>query len=172
METQPQIFIGIDPGKTGAISVYEIVADKPAMVSIIDYSNPDAMHVLRTLAGRSMFEGCKVMAAIEEVGMRPGQDARRVTTYVIHHGIAQGWLQMLDIPYKSVNPRTWQAAIYKLPGFADYPFVYPDPKPRHLAICRQLFPADQDILAALRRAKDHNRADALLIGYWLAYLMQ
>lgn len=170
METQTKIMIGIDPGKTGAISIFEIPANEPAKISVIDYSDANAMHTLRLLAGRTMFEACPTMAAIEEVGMRPGQDIKRSSTYVIHHGIAQGWLQMLDIEYKIVNPRTWQAAIYKLPGFSDHPFSYPDPKPRHLAIARQLFASYPSVTGMLRRAKDHNRADALLIGYWLAYL--
>jgi hypothetical protein len=161
-----EIFIGVDPGTTGAIAFLGVEAGKIERVSIIDYADPNVKDYLRAVSDRAAFGLSSVSAIVEEVGMRPGQDVIRTSKYVVHHGIIQGWLQMLSIGYKLVNPRTWQAKIYRSIG-ADQPASnYNDVKPRHLAIARAAYAAWPDVLAAIARCKDHNRADALLIAHY------
>ena len=164
--TNTKICIGVDPGTTGAIAFLGVEAGKIERVSIIDYADPIVKDYLRAVSDRAAFGLSSVSAVVEEVGMRPGQDVRRVSRYVVHHGIIQGWLQMLSIDYKLANPRTWQAAIYRSIG-SDQPATdFNDVKPRHLAIARSAYAAWPDVLAAIARCKDHNRADALLIAHY------
>src|SRR3990172_9266263 len=111
--TCTKICIGVDPGTTGAIAFLGIEGGKLEKVSIIDYADPIVKDYLRAVADRAAFGLSSVSAVVEEVGMRPGQDVKRTTKYVVHHGVIQGWLQMLSIDYELVNPRTWQAAIYR-----------------------------------------------------------
>jgi len=168
--TNSKICIGVDPGTTGAIAFLGVEAGKIEKVSIIDYADPIVKDYLRSVSDRAAFGLSSVSAIVEEVGMRPGQDVRRVSKYVVHHGIIQGWLQMLSTSYKLVNPRTWQASIYRSIGANQPATDFNDVKPRHLAIARHEYAGWPDVLAAIARCKDHNRADALLIAHY-GYLL-
>jgi hypothetical protein len=164
--TSPQIFIGVDPGSTGALAFLGVKDGLIEQASIIDYADPNVKDYLRRVSDRAAFGLSSIQGIVEQVGMRPGQDVARQTKYVIHHGIVQGWLQMLSINYTIAHPRTWQAFIYKALDAGRSAFNYSDIKQRALAVARATYAGFPDILSALARAKDHNRADALMIAHY------
>lgn len=134
------IFIGIDPGKTGAVA---ILSDT---ISIKD--TPD------TLQG--MVECLKhqedAHVFIEKVHAMPGQGVVSMFTFGQNFGTWLGILAALGLSHTLVAPQTWKKEM-----LADLP------KEKSSAVTRvlQLYPKLSD---KFTRKKDHGRADALLIA--------
>jgi len=139
-------FIGVDPGMTGAIAI--IAGD---FVEVSDFENMDA---LRLLFG-AMMGTHKCVALVEKVHSMPKQGVSTCFKFAKATGRAIGWIEALSIPFEEITPQKWQKIVF------DSGTRTGDNKADSLAMARKLFPS---MLGRLKRKKDHNRADALLIA--------
>jgi hypothetical protein len=138
-------YIGIDPGQSGALAVIHrdgyTVDDWPG-------DEVAAADLLRMVMVNHQGP---YMAALELVHAMPKQGVASMFKFGCNFGVWKGLLAMAGIPFRLVRPQEWQK------GFISKA----DGKTAALAAARRLFPD-----APLGRAKDHGRADALLIANW------
>jgi len=137
------IYIGIDPGKDGAMAfLYE---EEPPVIMTFD----------REIYGKSLSIGrdriCK--CCLERVGAMPGQGVTSMFKFGENFGFIQGLLTAYSIPYELVTPQKWKKE-----------FQVTGNKNSSIAVCKRLFPD-----ASLRRTdkckKDHDgMAEALLMA--------
>lgn len=157
------IVIGIDPGLTGACAVLDhnglrAVFDLPTME--IPGIGPKAL-VKRKLDGRALrrqlLETCAanepVLAVVEAVGVTgPGSQHSVQTQGSLLRtlGAVECALECLNLIVAYVPPKTWK-------GF--YGIAADKNAAREKALA--LYPD-----APVKRSKDHNRAEAVLIAHW------
>ena len=137
------IFVGIDPGKTGAIAVLRhdgvIIG-----VTKMPTTPKDVWDEIWGIHHDSIEE--KAFIYIEKVGAMPKQGIASTAKFMRGYGILIGCLAASGIPYDFVAPGVWQKAMGCLTG---------GNKNISKAKAQQLFP-DQKIT--------HVNADALLIA--------
>ena len=159
---KPTHFIGIDPGKTGAIARWTpslrkwLVLDMPTVKitrrsgtkKVIDHQTLAAVMAAMSLPGSV---GC-----VEEVASRTGQGVVSVFDFGLSYGAARQALASAEVPFIERVPQVWKR-YHCIPAGADKEFS------RELAILH--FPAQA---ALLSRKKDNGRAEAMLIAEFLA----
>lgn len=134
-------YIGIDPGKDGALAVL----CEGGLVSVVPFY-PDAYKAaLRALNGPAL-------AVLEHVGAMPGQGVTSMFSFGENFGYLKGLLEAFEIPYELVRPQRWKKE-YGISG-----------KNQPVEVCKRLFPG-----TSLRRTerckKDHDgMAEALLMA--------
>jgi crossover junction endodeoxyribonuclease RuvC len=161
-------YVGIDPGKTGAIAFIQDGGNAGPVVAFIDAEGLDIACLGDTI-GREAFvllEKAQVMPRIRKKGVLKfvdgvptsetidepaGQGAVGMFNYGVGYGEYRGMLKTLRIPFAEIHPATWKAAFS----------LFRQPKERSIAVAKQLFPSISD---QLTRKKDHGRAEALLIA--------
>lgn len=152
------IVIGIDIGVTGALAAVDTrgscsVVDLPTMA--IEGNRVVKRKVcaqgVRDIVLQLVRPGEAALAVIEDVhmGMGPGAAAR--SSLDLNRGRIEAVLELLRVPMQAVPPRVWQRW-YGLVGKGDA-----------LDKARTLYP---DALDMLKRQKDHNRADAVLLAHY------
>lgn len=150
--------IGIDPGLSGAVAIFcdgqfAEVFDLPTMQSggkqAFVQNAINAGELARMLAERT--KGADVMVYVETVSAMPKQGVASMFSMGHTLGSITAVLAALGLPYLMVRPQEWKKAAGLLKTEKDQARTY--------AIRR--FPAAAEYLA---RKKDHNRADAILIG--------
>lgn len=172
------IFVGIDPGLTGAVAIIEgeelEFHDTPVLSTgtrnVIDAAKCAAL--LRDIHWDCrMKDGLllpreqhkRLMVTIEKsqpmppMGKKDGQTVGHgsIASFSLGYsfGIWIGILAALEIPYQTVAPQTWKALLMK---------NEPKEKDASRLVARRLWPTQTE--EALSRKKDHNRADALLLA--------
>lgn len=158
--------LAIDPGLSGAFAVLRLHTDtSPATVECLfvedlpvataKVNGKDKSHLLiSTLAQR--LEYLQAMygfqqAVIEEVGAMPGQGVTSMFRFGYVAGSLAGVTQTLKIPTTFIRPLEWQKWAGVRKG-----------EDAGRLRANQVFPRQAPNLS---RKKDHNRADAMLIGY-------
>lgn len=154
------IFLAVDIGVTGALAAIDAhgtcaVADLPTMEvagNRVVKRKVCALGV-RDLVLHFVRPGEAAMAVIEDVhmGMGPGAAAR--SSLDLNRGRIEAVLELLRVQVHAVPPRVWQRAL----GLAG------KDKDASLALARQLFPSAETYL---KRKKDHNRGEALLLAHY------
>lgn len=148
-------FIGIDPGRSGAIAVInnqmECVTEdfKEGVV-------PDL------LVNASLFD--RSCALIERVHAIQGASNTSVFKFGTNFGTWIGRLEALHIPYGFVAPGVWQKSMFKTAPKRTKKGKN-DTKTMSLEVARRLFPTIAN--SHLLRKKDHGRSDAILIAEYL-----
>ncbi len=148
-------YIGIDPGLTGALSVLDpkgkvlLLEDLPVMASgggvVKSQLNPAGIaELLKPFAKDAR-------AALERTTAMPEQGVASMFSMGDSYGVLRAVLAVLRIPTEVETPAKWKRAMALT---AD--------KELSRARAIQLFPE-----VSLRRKKDHNRAEALLLAEWL-----
>ena len=103
------IIIGIDPGKTGAIAIY----NGPGDIEI--YTMPDTEQDMneffRDLKYRSTMENIPMMAYIEKVNPFPGQGVVSVWTFARSYDVVRMAMKCNNIAFDTVPPKQWQKKI-------------------------------------------------------------
>ena len=149
------IYVGIDPGLTGAVAVIygEGVVrlfDCPTL-KVGKRNQPDVARMADLI--RDVCFGSVVLVGIERVHSMPGQGVASVFTFGFGAGVWHGILAALHLPYELVTPQAWKK-------------VMMDGMPKEKDASRQraqaLFPD-----AELHLVKHHGRADALLIAEYV-----
>lgn len=159
------IIIGIDPGLTGAIAVTDhngvrVVFDLPTMAA--PGAGPKAL-VKRKIDGRAL---CQLLlkhcpaedglptVMLEQVGTMGGANNAVQTqgSLLRSLGAIESVLECLKYKVRYVAPRQWKKDL----GVGKE-------KGESLALARTKHP---EAAASLSRAKDHNRAESVLLAHW------
>lgn len=165
------IVIGIDPGLTGACSILDhnglrAVFDLPTMK--IPGVGPKAM-VQKKIDGRAfcalLLKHCPASEAkptfvIEAVGTMGGANNAVQTqgSLLRSLGALETVAECLKFPVTYANPQSWK----RWYGLIDSDATPAARKAKAMTTARALFPSCSDIA----QAKDHNRAEAILIAHW------
>ena len=164
------IYIGIDPGLTGALAVID---SETKNISFVDtpvveirvgkkMKHQQDAYVISSLL-RALCVDKDVMVTIEKVQAMPGSDgkggrqamgATSAFNFGLGFGMWLGILAALEIPHQQVHPATWKAVMMR-DSTKD--------KDASRVKAMQLYPKTAKDLT---RKKDHGRADALLMAVW------
>jgi crossover junction endodeoxyribonuclease RuvC len=146
-----EYLLAVDPGKHGAIAIFAIATGAP--VDVLDFPLTPANEIAYgTLADMVVPYRGKAIAVIETTySFKMGRNSAMHFGEVL--GAWRGVLAASDIDLaQSLDPATWKKALGLSPD-----------KEQSLVMARQLYPAQAD---SLKRKKDHDRAEALLIGHY------
>jgi hypothetical protein len=165
------IVVSFDPGLTGAASVLDhnglrVVFDLPVMQ--IPNVGPTAK-VKTKIDGRALVKllrqhclaGESVKSVIESVNVMGGANNAIQTqgSLLRSLGAIETVLECLGWPPAYAHPQTWKRFF----GLIDSDLSDTQRKRKSLECARRLYPQCNEIA----RAKDHNRAESILIGHWL-----
>jgi len=149
--------IGIDPGISGAIAVFDWYTKK--LVEIIDMPTLEVesgktkkRHISAVSLANYLVGFTDTHIVIEKVGAMPGQGVTSMFNFGRSAGIIEGVVAALEMPNTYVTPAAWTKAVGRAAG-----------KDASRMRAMELFPAKADLF---KRAKDDGRADAALIAYW------
>lgn len=160
-------FIGIDPGLTGAIAKIGYDGEFIGLMDMPTIESPGSCGFVK----RSVYSvdinlhldihfshanAADTLICIEKVTARPNQGVSSVFSLGHSMGVIEGIARLYDAPIEYVTPQKWKK----------YYSLGKD-KNDSLIVARKLFP---DILDLLRRAKDHNRAEALLLANYAKHV--
>ena len=106
------IYLGIDPGKTGAIAVHWNDG-LPQKVILLRNTPAD---VIRELIDEADIGYVEATAVIEKVHSSPQMGVKSAFTFGQSYGWLLGVLDALRIPYEFVTPQRWQKAMGCLTG--------------------------------------------------------
>ncbi len=140
------VYVGIDPGATGAMAVIDDLLDT---VSIHDFDDGRTLIALKNLPKSSRI-------VLEKVSAMPKQGVASTFKFGANFGTWIGRLEALGLSFDFVTPQKWQKEVYD-----SAPRKGVDKKRLSLDRARRLFPRAAGYLT---RKKDHNRADALLMA--------
>lgn len=154
--------LGIDPGQTGALAIFELIGGEYYLHSVYDYEDKDLyIPVLREI---SIIENC-TSVCIEAVHSAPGQGVSSTFKFGANFGWWIGVLDALGYSYTLVSPQKWQGLLFK-----DYKNnigqLKGSTKEVSLLVARGLFNRKYDLTGLFDRKKDHGRSDASLIGWY------
>jgi len=136
-------YIGIDPGKSGALAVIEFdgkvnihLFDEEAYISTLAWFNSD-----------------NAICCLEHVGAMPGQGVTSMFSFGENFGFIQGLLKANGISYELVRPQKWKKE-----------FSVTKDKNTAIEVCKRLFP-NVSLLPTERCRKDNDgMAEALLMA--------
>lgn len=159
------IFIGVDPGKSGAIAA--IKSDREIII-LKDY--PGDVHGCVNLVNKIIAEcpfipelrqpiGKYLQGAIERAQSMPGQGVTSMFNYGCNYGDWRGCFAQAGIPFEHPTPQMWRKGLITTIGTAKNP---------SMDAARRLFPS-AELYGPRGGAKD-GRAEALLIAEWLRRL--
>ena len=138
------IYIGIDPGKKGAMAVIFGGIDKTVLVP---FDEQKYTNVLRNIAER------EARACLEHVGAMPGQGVTSMFHFGENFGYIRGLLEAFEIPYELVRPQKWKKE-----------FSITGEKNSSIEVCKRLFPGVDLRRTERCRKDDDNVAEALLMA--------
>ena len=138
------IYLGIDPGKKGAIALLDSETRR-----VTCHDMPGTTQELHDLiAGLPIIKRC----ALEKLFTGPKMGRVTLCTMFMDLGILKGALMWRDIPFREIQPSKWKAAL----GLSSN-------KNASREMAMQMFPDDAD---QFKRVKDDGRAEAALLAYW------
>ena len=151
------MILGVDPGITGALvwlsegPRVEWCSDMPVLELV---RNKKKRHMIDIAGLLQLFKGYTKPehAFIEESWPRPENGSVAAHASGVVFGVLLCALQANEIPYTTVSPQTWKAAL-----------SIPAAKDGARARANELLPSGA---ARWMRVKDHNRAEAALIALW------
>jgi crossover junction endodeoxyribonuclease RuvC len=155
------IWVAIDPGVSGAIAAIGHGGARVADIPTLEI--PGTGRTKRVVHGYALAVLLRQMVPAEEAAIVVLEDVHAMpsnvsgsgaNTSLMHSkGVIEGVLSVLRMEVRSVNTRKWKGM-----------FGLGADKAHALEIARKLYPALAD--SHLKRAKDHNRADAILMAHF------
>lgn len=140
-------FIGVDPGKSGALSIIR----EDGKVEIYPFDREVYRNVLSDYAKISAVYTAKCV--VEHVGAAPGQGTVSMFHFGENFGFIQGLLAAFEIPYELVRPAKWKKE-----------FSVTRDKNTSIEVCHRLFP-NANLKRTERCKKDSSDyAEALLLA--------
>lgn len=142
------IYIGIDPGKDGAMAmIVKPWEEGNQLVAIGAFSRDDYKMLLKNALDKPAF------CCLERVGAMPGQGVTSMFKFGENYGFIQGLLTAYSISFELITPQTWKKE-----------FGVTRDKNTSISVCKRLFP-DVDLRKNDRCRKDHDgKAEALLLA--------
>lgn len=137
-------YIGIDPGKSGAIAIID------GSTGVILTS------VFGEIAYRGMLEQvdpAHSVCCLEHVGARPGQGVTSMFNFGENFGFIRGLLLAFGIPYQTVTPSKWKRE-----------FSVTKDKGSSITACQRLFPRVSLLANERCRVPHDGIAEALLLA--------
>jgi hypothetical protein len=104
-------YIGIDPGKTGAIAIIR-KNNKDAKEKIEIYDCPPTINEMVSIFIPVALEKSSIKALIEKVNPFFKSSAKSAFTFGCNFCAWQGIMSTLNIPYDFISPRKWQGLIF------------------------------------------------------------
>jgi crossover junction endodeoxyribonuclease RuvC len=142
--------VGVDPGLNGAFAVWQD-GDIIRLDDIPRFEKSLNAYAFQAELARWRID----LAMIEEVGPMPKQGVSSTFTFGRAYGTIEGVFGALQVPVQHVRPRVWQKH-FSLTA-----------RTSALEKAVRLFPEWEP---GLRRKKDHNRADAILIADYAVHV--
>lgn len=138
------IYIGIDPGKDGAMAFLWNNEQIPEIW-------PFSIEVYKEVLAR--WQGDAMKCCLERVGAMPGQGVTSMFKFGENFGFIQGLLTAYSTPYELVTPQKWKKE-----------FQITGDKNSSIDVCKRLFP-NVSLRKTERCKKDHDgMAEALLMA--------
>ena len=138
-----KIYIGIDPGKSGALAIL--------------YPNGNLTTTpFDALSYQGLLEQIKdqeVKCCLEKVGAMPGQGVVSMFNFGHNLGFIEGLLQAYSIPYQLVPPQTWKKE-----------FSLSSEKAKSIEVCQKLFPKANLLATEKSRKPSDGIAEAVLMA--------
>ena len=141
------IYIGIDPGKKGAIAWLE-----NGCQAVWPYSNEMLVQICKE-AMEAIEHEQKVIVCVEKVGAMPGQGVTSMFNFGKSAGFIEGVLQAYGIPYQLITPQKWKKE-----------FSLGSDKKQSIEVCKRLFPDISLRRTDKCRTDDDGMAEALLMA--------
>jgi len=135
-------YIGIDPGKKGAMAI--IRGDR---VDLWPFDPENYRNVLL------LTDETRAVCALERVGAMPGQGVTSMFHFGENYGLIQGFLMAFDIPFELVTPQRWKKA-----------FEVTGDKNSSIAVAKRLFPGVNLKRTPGSHKGDDGMAEALLLA--------
>ena len=148
-------FIGIDPGKGGALAVLH----EDGSSIIYPFSVEGYKEILADLSVENF--RCRAKCCLEHVNAMPGNGGVSMFHFGENFGFIQGLLTAYDIPYELVRPQKWK----KFYGITS-------DKNTSIEVCHRLFPY-VDLKRTERCKKmDDGFAESLLLAEYCRRVMK
>lgn len=145
-------YIGIDPGKNGAIAVICSINDditaRARSFEKIRYKT-----ILKYLPEEDNIVKKNVFCVLERVSAMPGQGVKSMFSFGENYGYIQGLLEAYEVPYELVTPQTWKKE-----------FGVTSDKNTSIDVCERLFPSVDLYRTERSRKKDDGLAEAILLA--------
>lgn len=139
------IYIGIDPGKDGAMA---FISDVAKDIIILPFDEVSYRGALKNFSPENS------RAILEHVNAMPGQGVTSMFTFGEGFGYLKGLLEAYGIPYELVRPQKWKKE-FGISG-----------KNQSIEVCKRLFPG-VNLKKTDRCKKDHDgMAEALLMALY------
>lgn len=135
-------YIGIDPGKGGALAV---ITEENALV--FPFDRKSYVNILGAMGGK------QAKCCLERVGAMPGQGVTSMFSFGENFGFIQGVLEANGIPYELVTPQKWKRE-----------FGVTGDKNSAVSVCQRLFPEVSLLRTPKSRKADDGMAEALLMA--------
>lgn len=136
-------YIGIDPGKSGAMAVIWEFGG----VEIVPFSCEGYRDLMR------QFPPMECRCCLERVGAMPKQGVNSMFHFGENYGFIQGLLTSYSIPYELVTPQKWKKE-----------FQITGDKNSSISVCKRLFPNIPLRRSDRCRKDDDGMAEALLMA--------
>jgi len=185
MSEKKKIFLGVDPGKSGFITIYDPTVDEYDFYSmpehkietgtILKSGKPEMKTEFHTEGFRGLvfeihkkYPNCQFIAAIEEVGGRQGWSAENNFNFGHTAGLQMMLLIMLKAEIELVRPQKWQSYIYqgyekvKVPSSTGKTMVH-DTKATSAIVAQDLAPTLDFKRTPRSKNIDDNKTDSFLI---------
>jgi Holliday junction resolvasome RuvABC endonuclease subunit len=146
--------LGLDPGLTGAVAVWDTALDKLALrdMPVAVKGHTTRREVVPEWLATIVREFAPDLAWLEQVSAMPKQGVSSVFSLGTSYGMARGVLAALGVDTHLVTPGTWKRAL-KLSS----------DKSASRALAARLFSADA---SEFRRVCDDGRAEAALLTHF------
>jgi hypothetical protein len=171
-----KIYIGIDPGKQGAIAIQKegqepIIHKIPLVVKEYDIQN------LKNIFIQYCSIEDEVMVGIENVHALFGSSAKNTFEFGFGLGLLEAIVSTYEIPYVKINPKEWQKlafegipAIYKIAEKKDNTKnTKLDTKAMAVLAVKRLYPKQPLNYGGRAEKPNEGLCDALLISHYLKY---
>lgn len=136
------IYIGIDPGKSGALAIID-----RNMMNLIPFSETDYINAIKVVPSEL------AVACVEHVGAMPGQGVTSMFNFGQNFGYIKGLLEAYQISYELVRPQKWKKE-----------FGITGDKNSSVEVCKRLFPGVSLRRTERCRKDDDGMAEALLMA--------
>lgn len=146
------LYIGIDPGKSGACAMLG-VGDGGQQVSVFAWDSERFVAEMRAVGKQVRDHGMKALACVEKVGARPKQGVVSTFSFGKSAGFIEGVLVSCGVPYQLVVPRRWK-----------HTFGLNNDKSESIETCKRLFPGICLKRNDRCRVESDGMAEALLIA--------
>jgi len=152
-----EIFVGIDPGASGAIALYNPVTSKIEVedmpTATMNIAGKNRRRVIEPVLAeiiRGWYSIHDLFAVVEQVGAMPGQGVTSMFSFGQSFGIVTGVLAGVGIPFETVTPQHWKKITRTPKG-----------KDGSRAMASKLFPKQADLF---RLKKHDGRSDAVMLA--------